>query len=149
LNAAPAPVLEELEDDIDNVSMSIIDGWGTCVVFLASFLACGKILTAKCVAILPISSPPSASPLSSQDTEIDELWEASPTPPGTPATSLFSARMGERIFMYPMHFSDVANHVFPDFHHGLVDEVEIPRIHKPGHTLPHSLKPRGSSRCVL
>ncbi|KAG1738575.1 hypothetical protein EDD22DRAFT_336529 [Suillus occidentalis] len=100
LNAIPAPVLEELEDDIDNTSMSIIDGW----------------------AILPISSPPSASPLSSQDTEIDELWEASPTPPGTPATSLFNARM---------------------------DEVEIPRIHKPGHTLSHSLKPRGSSSLKL
>ncbi|KAG1783349.1 hypothetical protein EV702DRAFT_958741 [Suillus placidus] len=108
LNAVPAPVLAELEDDIDNVSMSIVDGWGT--------------LTAKCVAVLPISSPPSVSPLSSQDTEIDELWDASPTPPGTPATSLFSARM---------------------------DEVEIPRIYKPGHTLPHSLKPRGSNRCVL
>lgn len=26
-----------------------------------------------------------------------------------------------------------------------MDEVEIPRIHKPGHTLPHSLKPKGSS----
>ncbi|KAG1747671.1 hypothetical protein EDB19DRAFT_2037030 [Suillus lakei] len=94
LNAVPAPILEELEDDIDNVNMKIVDGW----------------------AILPISSPPSASPLSSQDTEIDELWEASPTPPGTPATSLFSARM---------------------------DEIEIPRIHKPGHTLPYSPKPSG------
>ncbi|KAG1800395.1 uncharacterized protein HD556DRAFT_1230584 [Suillus plorans] len=100
LNAAPVPVQEELEDNVDSVNMSIVDGW----------------------AVLPISSPPSASPLSSQGTEIDELWEASPTPPGTPATSLFSARM---------------------------DEVEIPRIHKPGHILPHSLKPRGSNRCVL
>ncbi|KAG2141046.1 hypothetical protein DEU56DRAFT_796935 [Suillus clintonianus] len=96
LNAVPAPVLEELEDDIDRVNMTIVDGW----------------------AILPISSPPSASPLSSQDTEIDELWEASPSPPGTPATSIFGARM---------------------------DEVEIPRIHKPGHTLPYSPKPRGSN----
>ncbi|KAG1871615.1 hypothetical protein F4604DRAFT_1769066 [Suillus subluteus] len=95
LNAVRAPVLEELEDDVDNVNMSIVDGWN----------------------VLPISSPPSASPLSSQDTEIDELWEASPTPPGTPATSLFSARM---------------------------DEVEIPRIHKPGYILPHSLKPKDS-----
>ncbi|KAG1846225.1 hypothetical protein DFJ58DRAFT_799542 [Suillus subalutaceus] len=100
LKAVRAPVLEELEDDVDNVNMSIVDGWN----------------------VLPISSPPSASPLSSQDTEIDELWEASPTPPGTPATSLFSARM---------------------------DEVEIPRIHKPGHILPHSLKPRDSKKCVL
>ncbi|KAG1825271.1 hypothetical protein EV424DRAFT_686906 [Suillus variegatus] len=96
LNAAPAPVPKELEDNVDSGNMSIVDGW----------------------AVLPISSPPSASPLSSQGTEIDELWEASPTPPGTPATSLFSARM---------------------------DEVEIPRIHKPGHILPHSLKPRGSN----
>lgn len=84
LNAVPAPVLEELEDEIDNVSMSIIDGW----------------------AILHISCLPSASPLS-QGTETDELWEASPPPPGTPATSLHSDR---------------------------IDEVEIPRIYKPGHT---------------
>lgn len=42
-----------------------------------------------------------------------------------------------------------SNHAFLDFHYGLVDEVEIPRIHKPGHILPHSLKPRGSNRCVL
>ncbi|KAG1813861.1 uncharacterized protein BJ212DRAFT_1364133 [Suillus subaureus] len=96
LTAVPAPVLEELEDDVDRVNMSIVDGW----------------------TVLPISSPPSASPLSSQDTEIDELWEVSPTPPGTPATSLFSARM---------------------------DEIEIPRIHKPGHMLPHSPKPSGSN----
>ncbi|KAG2358874.1 hypothetical protein BDR07DRAFT_1611638 [Suillus spraguei] len=94
LNAVPAPIPEELEDDVDSVNMSIVDGW----------------------AVLPISSPPSASPFSSQGTEIDELWKASPTPPGTPATSLFNARM---------------------------DEVEIPRIHKPGH-IPHSLKQRGS-----
>ncbi|KAG1730675.1 uncharacterized protein EDB91DRAFT_1252534 [Suillus paluster] len=97
LNTDPVPVLEELEDDIDEVNMTIVDGW----------------------AILPISSPPSASPLSSQDTEIDELWEASPTPSGTPATSLFNARM---------------------------DEVEIPRIHKPGNALPYTSKLKDPKR---
>jgi hypothetical protein len=107
LNAVPAPVLEELEDDIDNTSMSIIDGWGKCVVSLAPFLVCGQKLIAQCVAILPISSPPSASPLSSQDAEIDELWEASLTPPGTPATSLFNAKMGEHTLIYSMRLSDV------------------------------------------
>lgn len=107
LNAVPAPVLEELEDNIDNTSMSIIDGWGKCVVSLAPFLVCGQKLIAQCVAILPISSPPSASPLSSQDAEIDELWEVSLTPPGTPATSLFNARMGEHTLIYSMRLSDV------------------------------------------
>ncbi|KAG2153615.1 uncharacterized protein EDB93DRAFT_227664 [Suillus bovinus] len=96
LNAVPAPVPKELEDDVDIVSMSIVDGW----------------------AVHPISSPPSVSPISSQETDIDELWEDSLTPPGTPATSLFGARM---------------------------DEVEIPRVRKPGHILPYSLKPRSSN----
>jgi hypothetical protein len=38
LNAVPAPVLEELEDDLDNVNMSIVDGWSTRVVSIASLL---------------------------------------------------------------------------------------------------------------
>jgi hypothetical protein len=38
LNAVPAPVLEELEDDVDNVNMSIVDGWSTRVVSIASLL---------------------------------------------------------------------------------------------------------------
>lgn len=103
--------------------MTIVDGW----------------------AILLTSSPPSASPLSPQDTEIGELWEVSPSPPGTPATSLFSARMGEHTFTYPMYFSDLALHhvFFWLFSSWAGDEVEIPRIHKPGHTLPYSPKPGG------
>ncbi|OAX38957.1 hypothetical protein K503DRAFT_856354 [Rhizopogon vinicolor AM-OR11-026] len=94
MDDVPAPVPEELEVDMDKLNMMIVDGWVT----------------------LPISSPPSASPCSSQHTEIDELWEDSPTPLGTPATSLFNARM---------------------------DDVEVPRIHKPGHALPSTPGPRG------
>ncbi|KAG1879583.1 hypothetical protein C8R48DRAFT_767834 [Suillus tomentosus] len=41
LNAAPAPVPEELEDNIDSGNMSIVDGWGTCAVPSSSFLVCG------------------------------------------------------------------------------------------------------------
>jgi hypothetical protein len=40
LIAVPAPVLEELEDDVDNVSVSIIDGWSTRVVSIASLIVC-------------------------------------------------------------------------------------------------------------
>lgn len=41
LNAAPAPVPEELEDNVDSGNMSIVDGWGTCAVPSSSFLVCG------------------------------------------------------------------------------------------------------------
>jgi hypothetical protein len=40
LIAVLAPVLEELEDDVDNVSVSIVDGWSTRVVSIASLIVC-------------------------------------------------------------------------------------------------------------
>jgi hypothetical protein len=33
----PAPVPDELEDDMDRVNMTIVDGWGTCIMSFYPF----------------------------------------------------------------------------------------------------------------
>lgn len=150
LHDVPALVPEELDGDMGKVNMTIVDGWGTCIISFHQSLTCESEVIFECIATLPISSPPSASPVSSQDTDIDELWEDSPTMPSTPATSLFGARMGAHTFTNSIPFPlDSFCMMFSllTFHDGLVDDVEIPRIHKPGHALPSTPGPRGSIRC--
>jgi len=90
LNAVPVPVPEGAEDDMDKVNMT--------VGVRASF----PLIHVGRIHFWMQSYPPhlfSALCLASLFTGIDEIWEASQSPP---ATSLFSTRMGEHIFTYPI-----------------------------------------------